>query len=61
MGRYIYVDGLKNGVFTAHSLLLTLFFGPVGALSHIVTRRVLGRKEDDVLLLSEDDGADKTR
>lgn len=42
-------------VFTAHSLILTLFFGPLGALSHIVTRAVAGKTEGDVLRLDPDE------
>ena len=42
VGRALYFDGLRNNVVTRHSLLLTLFFGPVGILSHVVTRAVTG-------------------
>ncbi|CAM9855362.1 unnamed protein product [Pylaiella littoralis] len=38
LGRWVYLDGQKNKVFTKHSLLLCYFFGPVGLLSHLVTR-----------------------
>lgn len=41
MGRWIYLDGMRNGVWTAHSLALALFFGPTGILSHLLTRGVV--------------------
>lgn len=37
-GRFVYLDGSKNKVFTKHSLLLCYLFGPVGLLSHLLTR-----------------------
>lgn len=37
-GRFVYLDGQKNRVFTKHSLLLCYLFGPVGFLSHLLTR-----------------------
>ena len=42
VGRWIYLDSQKNDVFAAHSLLLTLFFGPTGAISHVTTRAITG-------------------
>jgi len=42
VGRWIYLDGLKNRTFTAHSLLLCLFFGPTGIISHVATRAITG-------------------
>jgi hypothetical protein len=42
VGRWIYLDARKNDVFAAHSLLLCLFFGPTGVMSHVVTRTVTG-------------------
>eukprot|EP00752_Nemacystus_decipiens_P002111 g2016.t1 len=38
IGRFVYLDGQKNKVFTKHSLLLCYLFGPVGFLSHLLTR-----------------------
>ena len=38
VGRWIYLDGLRNGVWTAHSLTLAFLFGPTGILSHLATR-----------------------
>ncbi len=37
VGRWIYLQGQETGVFTRHSLALTLFAGPMGLLSHLVT------------------------
>ncbi|MBW4599162.1 MAG: DUF4281 domain-containing protein [Calothrix sp. FI2-JRJ7] len=37
VGRYIYLEGQKSGVWTFHSLALCLFAGPMGLLSHILT------------------------
>jgi Domain of unknown function (DUF4281) len=37
IGRWIYWEGQKTGVFTTHSLALSLFAGPMGLLSHILT------------------------
>jgi hypothetical protein len=37
VGRWIYWEGQKTGVWTIHSLALCLFAGPMGLLSHIAT------------------------
>lgn len=37
VGRWIYWEGQKTGVWTVHSLALCLFAGPIGLLSHILT------------------------
>ncbi|MDJ0743350.1 MAG: ABA4-like family protein [Xenococcaceae cyanobacterium MO_167.B27] len=37
VGRWIYWEGQKTGVWTVHSLILCLFAGPIGLLSHILT------------------------
>ncbi len=37
VGRWIYWEGQRTHVWTVHSLVLCLFAGPVGLLSHIVT------------------------
>lgn len=37
VGRYIYWEGQRTGVWTLHSLIFCLFAGPVGLLSHILT------------------------
>jgi hypothetical protein len=38
VGRWIYWEGQKTGVWTIHSIALCLFAGPIGLLSHLVTR-----------------------
>lgn len=40
VGRWIYHQGQETGVWTVHSLILCLFAGPVGLLSHILTHWV---------------------
>lgn len=37
VGRWIYLEGQRTGIWTIHSLALCLFAGPMGVLSHIVT------------------------
>jgi Domain of unknown function (DUF4281) len=37
VGRWIYWEGQRSGVWTIHSLALCLFAGPLGLLSHILT------------------------
>ncbi|HYW20228.1 MAG TPA: ABA4-like family protein [Nodularia sp. (in: cyanobacteria)] len=37
VGRWIYLEGQKTGIWTFHSIALCLFAGPLGLLSHIVT------------------------
>ncbi len=38
VGRWIYWKGQRTGVWTVHSLLLCLFAGPLGLLSHAITQ-----------------------
>lgn len=38
VGRWIYWEGQRTGIWTIHSLALCLFAGPLGLLSHILTR-----------------------
>ena len=38
LAKEIYVDGTKKGVFTSHSILLCFCVGPLGLLSHLITR-----------------------
>ena len=38
VGRWIYWEGQQTGVWTIHSLVLCLFAGPLGLLSHILTK-----------------------
>ncbi|MGK7944469.1 MAG: ABA4-like family protein [Microcystaceae cyanobacterium] len=37
VGRWIYWEGQKTGTWTFHSLILCLFAGPMGLLSHFIT------------------------
>ncbi|MBD2690241.1 ABA4-like family protein [Anabaena catenula] len=37
VGRWIYWEGQKTGIWTIHSLALCLFAGPLGVLSHVFT------------------------
>lgn len=37
VGRWIYLQGQEKGIWTRHSLLLCLFAGPIGLLSHLIT------------------------
>lgn len=37
VGRWIYLEGQRTGVWTIHSIALCLFAGPLGLLSHLVT------------------------
>ncbi|MGE5658706.1 MAG: ABA4-like family protein [Actinomycetota bacterium] len=37
VGRWIYLEGQRTGVWTLHSLAFCLFAGPLGLLSHILT------------------------
>lgn len=37
VGRWIYWEGQKTGIWTIHSLALCLFAGPLGVISHIFT------------------------
>lgn len=47
VGRWIYWEGQNTGIWTVHSLVLCLFAGPLGLLSHILTKgfgqRFMGR------------------
>jgi hypothetical protein len=49
VGRWIYWEGQKTGIWTFHSLSLCLFAGPLGLLSHIftdwITKRFFPRPE----------------
>ena len=43
VGRWIYWEGQRTGVWTVHSLALFFFAGPMGLLSHIVTAWITQR------------------
>lgn len=40
VGRWVYWEGQRTGVWSRHSILLCLFAGPLGLLSHIVTAAI---------------------
>ncbi|MBW4653531.1 MAG: DUF4281 domain-containing protein [Kaiparowitsia implicata GSE-PSE-MK54-09C] len=55
VGRWIYLEGERTGTWTVHSLVLCLFAGPMGLLSHIVTQWVSQRgKATDATVSSAD-------
>lgn len=43
VGRWIYWEGQRSGIWTVHSLLLCLFAGPLGLLSHLLTTAIAQR------------------
>lgn len=43
VGRWIYLHGLENRIFTRHSLALCLFAGPLGLLTHFFTNAITQR------------------
>lgn len=49
VGRWIWLDGLKRGIFTSHSVLFTNLIGPPGLLLHwitcLVTKKGFGSNE----------------
>lgn len=50
IGRWIYWEGQRTGIWTVHSIALCLFAGPLGLLSHITTSLIAERflaKEPD--------------
>jgi len=54
VGRWIYLQGQEKGIWTRHSLVLCLFAGPVGLLSHLVTTQL----QERVFGLADVDGAE---
>jgi hypothetical protein len=53
LARWVYLDSQANRTFASHSIVLCLFFGPLGFLSHVITRTVTalasGRHVRDLL------------
>lgn len=43
VGRWIWLDGLKRGIFTRHSVLLCNLIGPPGLILHFLTCLVTGK------------------
>jgi len=57
VGRWIYLEGQRTGLWTLHSLVLCLFAGPLGLLSHIVTSWVglgISRDSEPVAIASDE-------
>ncbi|KAG5182473.1 hypothetical protein JKP88DRAFT_319194 [Tribonema minus] len=48
VGRWVYLDSKRNSVWAAHSLALCYLFGPIGVLSHLLTRGLSGIFRQDV-------------
>lgn len=48
--RVIWADGLRNAVETRHSVTLCAVLGPIGALSHLVTRSIIAQSRGKPLL-----------
>ena len=46
VGRWIYWQGQEKQIWTIHSLIFCLFFGPVGLLSHIITAAIFNRNNN---------------
>ena len=46
LGRWIYWQGQEKNIWTIHSLILSLFFGPIGLLSHIVTETLFFKEAE---------------
>jgi len=44
VGRWIYQEGQRTGVWTFHSLAICLFAGPLGLLSHLITTVLITKK-----------------
>jgi Domain of unknown function (DUF4281) len=40
VGRWIYGEGQRSGIWTSHSIALCLFAGPIGLLSHLITTAI---------------------
>ncbi len=39
------MDGLTHGVATGHSVVLCFMFGPLGVLSHMITRKAFSPRQ----------------
>lgn len=45
--REVWMDGLKHGVATGHSVILCFMFGPLGMLSHMVTKKAFSSRQQE--------------
>eukprot|EP00636_Phaeomonas_parva_P006651 CAMPEP_0118878890 /NCGR_PEP_ID=MMETSP1163-20130328/18757_1 /TAXON_ID=124430 /ORGANISM="Phaeomonas parva, Strain CCMP2877" /LENGTH=251 /DNA_ID=CAMNT_0006814865 /DNA_START=95 /DNA_END=850 /DNA_ORIENTATION=+ len=57
VGRYIWLDGLRRGIFTPHSVLLCNLIGPPGLLLHCATSLLSGKGLPGVDELEEESEA----
>ena len=57
VGRWIYWQGQEKQIWTVHSLVLCLFAGPIGVLSHIITDSLTKKDSDDREIESKTDVA----
>lgn len=57
VGRWIWLDGLRRGVFTSHSVLLCNLIGPPGLLLHWITCLAVGKglPKNEALMLDEEE------
>jgi hypothetical protein len=60
VGRWIYWEGQRTGVWTVHSLALCLFAGPMGLLSHLITSWLWRGKAADAANSAPDSTPDST-
>lgn len=61
IGRWIYWEGQRTQVWTLHSLLLSLFAGPMGLLSHILTAAITEYRRDKQSQSSADSEVSSTQ
>lgn len=63
VGRWIWLDGLKRGIFTPHSVLFCNLIGPPGLLLHLATSVVTGKTggftENEAMDIIMDDEAEE--
>lgn len=50
--RSVLQDGMKFLVPTAHSVLLCFMFGPLGVLSHLLTKALMGKRRRNTVMLA---------
>ncbi|KAL3796144.1 hypothetical protein HJC23_000647 [Cyclotella cryptica] len=58
VGRWIWMDGLRRGIFTSHSVLLCNLIGPPGLLLHWVTCFLVGKGLPENDWTDEENGTD---
>lgn len=55
VGRWIYLQGQAKKIWTTHSLILCLFFGPAGLLSHIITESLFHKDSESAETTADED------